>query len=50
MKSFLNKRVNQGPRLEDGLDHALRAHIASTTAGGSPFLAGLVNSDGKRPS
>src|SRR5256885_4319487 len=48
MKSF-NKGANQSARLEDDLDHALRAHIASTTAEGSPFLAGLVNSDGNDP-
>jgi len=45
MKSFLNKRASQSARLEDDLDHVLRDHIASTTAEGSPFLAGLVNSD-----
>jgi hypothetical protein len=49
MKSFLNKRANQSARLEDDLDHALRAHFVSTAAEGSPFLAGLVNSDDNDP-
>jgi hypothetical protein len=49
MKFFLDKRAFQSERLENDLNHVLRAHIASTTAEGSPFLAGLVNGDGNDP-
>jgi transposase-like protein len=49
MISFLKTRANQRARLDEDLDDTLRAHIASTTAEGSPFLAGLVNGDSNDP-
>jgi len=49
MNTFLKNRADQGARLENDLDVALRAHVASTTAQGNSFLSDLVNSDALEP-